>query len=282
MKGNFTILRFLTDMKVCIGIFTAVFLSVLIPFQACRAATDETAAQSGYTSTPDGQDTPLANETKMSRKSQLLNYVRAQVPIWMPGLPSYIRDPGSWALGQLREVRDELGLDPGIGGEEVSMMSSLTQPVMAMMQSPGPEQTEAMWLSPDYHHKGFLPFHDAMVMGFGMRHAVMNDRIQVEVKPFYGQSWHSFSGYGGAEISVNLRGFGIGSDSGQPWGKIAVRYIEGNPDMLDHGHGTDLHAELRFTPHLALHAGVREDGDSGGLGNYAILRWQLAEFGPAH
>jgi hypothetical protein len=145
----------------------------------------------------------------------------------------------------------------------------------ALIQPPTPGEGQAFWLTPGYHHKGFLPTHDAMMMSFNLRQHMFDDRVQVDMRPFYGQNWVSTNGYGGAEIGFNLSRTG----AAQPWGRIAVRYVEGDQDLMDQGHGIDMHAELFFDDHLSLHAGVRENEESQ-LGNYAMLRWKLAEFGP--
>jgi hypothetical protein len=278
MKGIFTTRRFLTDILVWVVIFTIFALGVLIPFRPLHAADNNDPTPPVITSTTNAQneqDTPLDADDKSYRTHQLMHYIHDQLPNWLPGVPSYIRDPAGWALGGARQIRDEIGLERTADGSP-SMMASLAQPMAAMMQPPTPQQAEAMWLSPDYHHMGFLPAHDAMVMGVGARHTVWGG-TQLEVRPFYGQNWHSLEGYGGSEAAINLGGANVG----HPWGKIAVRYIEGSSDMLDHGHGTDMHAEVHFNQQLALHAGVRQS-DNSELGNYVLLRWQLAELGHAN
>lgn len=271
MNRNFTFRRFLTDLLVWVAVFT---FFVLTPFRAAHSADTDTAPLITPTSSAQSQqDTPLNDDEKHYRIQQMLHYVRSEVPQLLPGLPGYIRDPAGWALNGVRDVRDELGLEHDAGGG-TSMIASITDPVAAMIGAPDPAQREAMWLTPDYHHMGFLPTHDAMVFGIGMRHTMLDDRVQVQIRPFFGQNWHGPENYGGSELSVNLS-----TRDGKPWGKIAVRYTEGDPDMLDHGHGTDLHAELRFNDHLALHAGVRQ-GDDASLGNYVLLRWRLTELSP--
>jgi hypothetical protein len=271
MNGNFTFRRFLTDILVCAVIFT---IFVLIPFRPARSAdTDTTPLITPTSSAQNQQDTPLNEDDKHYRIQQMLHYVRSEVPNLLPGLPSYIRDPAGWALNGARDLRDELDLEHSADGS-ASMIASLADPIAAMVETPSSTQKEAMWLMPSYHHMGFLPAHDAMVLGFGMRHTMMENRVQVEVRPFFGQNWHGAENYGGSEVAINLN-----SSDGHPWGKIAVRYVEGDADMLDHGHGTDLHAELRFNDHLALHAGVRQS-DNENLGNYVLLRWRLTEFAP--
>ncbi|MBV8061600.1 MAG: hypothetical protein JO253_08780, partial [Alphaproteobacteria bacterium] len=44
-------------------------------------------------------------------------------------------------------------------------------------------------------------------------------------------------------------------------------------ELTDHGKGFDLHGEVRFTENLALHSGVRDNGDASA--NYVLLRWSM-------
>lgn len=125
---------------------------------------------------------------------------------------------------------------------------------------------DSLRLAPDYHHKGFM--NDAVVMGVSARQNVWEDKAQVEVRPFWGQNWHSSDNYWGAEVALNL------GQQKFSWGRIAVRYTQGDESLIDRGQGFDMHGEMNFTDHLSLHTGVRENGNSD-LGNYVLVKWKL-------
>jgi hypothetical protein len=114
-----------------------------------------------------------------------------------------------------------------------------------------------------------------MMTGLTFRERALDDRMQFDFHPFYGQNWVSLNGYGGAELGIGLTHGG----EAQPWGRIALRYTDGASYLMDRSSGFDMNAELRFDTHLSLISGVRGDGTSD-LGNYAIMRWKLMEFGP--
>ena len=94
------------------------------------------------------------------------------------------------------------------------------------------------------------------------------------MRPYYGQNWLRPEGYYGSEFAVSLARGGIDDPMKESWGKVAIGFVDGSSQVLDHGHGFDLHGELRFNDQLALHAGVRENEDVSS-GSYLMLRWKL-------
>ena len=220
---------------------------------------------------------PFVKNDENHRVGVLLDYVRKEVPSLAPGLPSIFRDPAHWMLNGLRDVGDGIGLHLGMdmgfsgtGGDDT--IASILQPVASLMEAPAADEGEAMWLSPDYHHKGFLPFNDALVMAVSLRHSLADERVRFEVRPFYGQNLISQRGYYGAEMAINLSPK-LGLARG---GKIVLGYTEGHTALLDHGRGFDLHSEIPFTEHLNLQAGMRQSDLNSGAGNYVTLRWKMA------
>lgn len=253
----------------------AVFLTLVLTFhpQNAWAADDDMTFAPVPKVAGQPEDSPLSELDKSHRLGLLLDYVRKEGPGWAPGLRDYLRSPFGWIMNGFRPAASALGLDGDDDGGE-GFFSSIFHPVSSLMTPPSPQATQALWFSPGYHHKGVLPFHDAMVLSLNLRERLWDNRLQFDVKPFYGQNWVSTSGYGGAEI-----GIGLGhSGSGQPWGRIALRYTDGDSALMDRGRGFDMHAEVQFNEHLSLHAGMHGEEDSQ-LGNYVLLRWKVADFG---
>ncbi len=262
MKAYFSGDHFLTNAAACIGIFLTLALLVLAPFRNARA--DNIYTNPAWPTSISGApaNSPFDDQEKNHRVGLLLDYVRKEAPGWAPGLPHAMRDPGGW-------LRNGLGLG-GTNDSDGDSMSSVFQPMTYLMRPPMPGESEAAWLSPDYHHKGFLPVNDAMIMGANLRHRILDDTLQFDLHPFYGQNWHSSDGYWGTELALNLRS----SSGAQPWGKIALRYSNGDQALMDRGRGFDMHSELKFDESLSLNAGIRESENTE-LGNYVLLRWKL-------
>lgn len=211
--------------------------------------------------------TPLADQDRSNRIRLMRDYAKTLIPTIAPGLPSYISNPGSWAYNGLGIVRQD---------ESIDGVSSFLQPVQSSFQQPSVDAPEALWLSPGYHHRGFLPIHDAMLMGIHLRHtpgvSLDGNSLQFDVHPFVGQSWRSLDDYWGTEVGFSLRH----ASSPQPWGKIAISFTQGDNQLMDHGHGFDMHTEFNFNEHLSLNAGVRENYNSD-AGNYVMVRWKLVD-----
>lgn len=209
----------------------------------------------------------LVDQDRAHRINLMVDYAKQQVPHLTPGLPAFLRDPRGW-------ITSGLG-SSGLNGDNApDGISSFLQPVQSALHEPSVDAPQALWITPAYHHKGFLPVNDAMIMGFHVRHSLENDfaghNLQFDVHPFYGQNWRSTDNYWGTEVAFNLRA----KDAVQPWGKIALRFTNGDTELMDHGHGFDMHSQLNFDEHLSLNAGIRENGNSA-AGNYVMMRWKL-------
>lgn len=212
-----------------------------------------------------------SNDDRNQQLAQLLDYVRKRGPALVPGLPDALRGPTNYMMGQLRSTEDRLGFDSG--NEDGGGNGSLLSPVFSLITSPDESDTEALWLSPGYHHAhGMLPFDDAVTVGFNYRNALTDTGVKLDIHPFYAQSWDSADGYWGVETAL-----GFVSDNGRQWGKIAVRFDKGSSSLMDQQHGLDMHADFSFDDHLTLTAGAQQNEDSD-LGNYVLLKWKM-EFG---
>jgi hypothetical protein len=271
MNGVFTIGRFLTRATGRAVTFLTLILTFLHT-QNCLADDDM-----AYVAPPlvagAPMDSPLDEMNKGHRLGLLLNYVRHEAPGWAPGLREDLRAPLDWMMSGTRPFRDAFDED---GSPETGngFLGSVFGPLSGLMQPPSSEAGQAMWLSPGYHHMGFLPFHDAMMMGVNLRQHLFDNRVHLDLHPFYGQNWVSLNGYGGAEMGIGL----AHGDTGQVWGRIALRYTDGASNLMDNGRGFDMSAQLRLSDHLNLTAGVNSDQNTD-LGNYVLLRWKLVQFG---
>ncbi|HEU0117470.1 MAG TPA: hypothetical protein VFR09_02450 [Alphaproteobacteria bacterium] len=252
MGGDTTHPLFLRNAAFCIALSLSSVLP-LFPAYAIDNSTDPYSA--GYYSSQ-RPSTLFANNDQTDLKNQMTSYLRKQEFGVASSLAPIIRSPNEWA-------QSGLGLDrpTDISPENISLVPA------------APETPEAMWLSPGYHHKGFFPLDDALVMGVNYRHRLFEDGLQLDVHPFYGQNWHNTNGYYGSEIGLGLRD----QKDGHEWGRIALRYNNGDESLMDETRGFDMHGELNFDQHLSLNAGLRESEDSD-YGNYIVLRWKLGGF----
>lgn len=257
----------------CIG--KAIFLTLmLLMFADCSKALafndkgDSNPDTSAY-GRPTYNSNSLADQDRAQRISLMVDYAKQQVPHLTTGLPAFLRDPRGWISNGFGSSSHGFSNDDTSDG-----LSSFLQPVQNAFHAPSVDAPEALWITPTYHHKGFLPVNDAMIMGFHMRHSlsdsVLGNTLQYDMHPFYGQNWRSTDNYWGTEVAFNLRT----KTSPMPWGKIALRFSSGDTDLMDHGHGFDMHSELNFDKHLSLNAGIRENGNSA-AGNYVMLRWKI-------
>ena len=198
----------------------------------------------------------------------MLNYIRNQEASLLPGMPDEFRNPSGWLQG-------ELGLN-SLGGDETTtdVAPRNLRPVSSLMDQPSLEEAQSVWLSSNYHRKGLLPLNNALVAGFDMRHKMFNDKVQFDVRPLVGQNWHSTNNYWGTEVAISLHSTSSLGQTDKTWGRIALRYDNGNFDTMGHSRGYDLHGELNFNDHLGLNIGATQNEQTE-LGNYAILRWKL-------
>ncbi len=266
MNGVFTLRHILTShISEGVAVLTLT-LSFLLPQNAYAVTDDNPSLVPVPMYSGQVAETPLESLDKGQRLGLLLDYVRKEVPGWAPGIRDAIRGPLNWTKNNWMDAQDSLGL--------VDAEPDSKGLYHGLMQAPSAEMAEGFWVMPDYHHKGFLPFNDAMQMNFNLRHSFFDRRLQVEGGPFYAQNWMSLNGYEGAEIALNLRD----PVTHESKGRFSIRYTEGDQDLMDHGQGIDLHAEYHFNEQLSLHGGIRENEETQ-LGNYVMLRWKLTDFG---
>jgi len=125
-------------------------------------------------------------------------------------------------------------------------------------------------VSSNYHHKGFLPTHDAMMMGVGAGQNILDNKLQFTARPYIGQSWDSLRHYWGTEVAMTV----AQHSDGLPWGKIAVGYVGGDEALTDHGRGMDLHGDVDLTHGFTFTSGMRQNSISGDA-NYVLVKWKL-------
>jgi hypothetical protein len=266
MKAHFTIRHLSTDV---------LFWTVILPFSlfllapSCGHAEDNTAMTPMPLISDRPSNSALASVDRNYRLGLLRNYLRQQEPVLVAGLPDTFREPANFAAEQMKSAEEGLGFE-GEESETGSAISSALSPVLSLIRPMDEGDAESLWLSPGYHHtRGMLPFDDALTMGFTYRNAFLDNRVKFDVHPFYAQSWNSAEGYWGTEMTL-----GLGPAAGHSWGTIVVRYDNGSSNLMDHGRGFDMHADLSFSEHLSLTAGA-EQNNPDDLGNYVLLKWRL-------
>jgi hypothetical protein len=191
------------------------------------------------------------------------NYIRKQSLRGVSLLPSDMRTAMGWLSGGWHAM-------PSLSGDDGA--ETPVQP-QNMVQSDTPEQQSGVTpvgLASNFHHKGFLPTHDAMVMGIGFGHSLFDHKLQFTTRPFYGQSWGALQGYWGAEMALDI----VQRPDGMPFGKITLGYIGGNEALTDRGRGMDLHGDVDLTNGWKFTSGLRQNSADGNS-NYVMLRWKL-------
>jgi hypothetical protein len=257
MRAYFIHRCFLINAVFCIAILLTLYIALFQPIRQARAESDPP-----YIGSDQNPNNSLADEDRKQRLALISNYIKQQWQGWAPGLPMAIRNPSSWIKNALTPDDD-------------STLAPITKPMSVMIQTPAPEESKAAWFSSDYHHKGFLPLHDAMITGFNLRHPLFDTGLSLNAHPFYGQNWHDSEGYWGTEFALSFSGGDARTLSAQnPWGKLALRYSNGDTTLLDRGRGFDMHGDLNFDQHFSLRAGVNQTNQIED-GSYMMLRWKL-------
>ena len=192
-------------------------------------------------------------------------------------IASYLRKEGLQSASLLpSDVRNTLNMLTGTwhpmswiaeDDTETDAPSVLPQ---ALTDSPAPTFHMPFNLESSIHHKGFLPTHDAIMLGTSLQRAILDDKLQFTIHPFYGQSWHSVKHYWGSEMSMNI----AQRPDDMPWGKITMNYTGGEESLTDHGRGIDLHGDVNLTNGWQFTSGIRQNSTSGDT-NYALMRWKL-------
>ncbi|MBV8548224.1 MAG: hypothetical protein JO126_02065 [Alphaproteobacteria bacterium] len=231
----------------------------------------------------------LEHEAKQ-RAGYLLDYLRLHqndlVPNMSPlaGFAAAVSEPTQILGHYAREAGDALEVNSWGGALGLDgMMPDLTG-LSGLMDQPRDNDLSGTWMTPGYHHRGFLPTHDAIKLGMTGREHFMDDFVRLEARPFVGENWLHGGGIYGATVSMNFgqspvmpknklqAAMNPVRDTGG-WGRISMGFVGGESELTDHGKGFDLHGEVRFTENLALHSGVRDNGDASA--NYVLLRWSM-------
>ena len=279
MKNMYCPVRILT-LRLITAVFSfTLFVTTLLTTCPAHALEDGSNPANASLGSLSSQAVSKIQKDETNRRLSIVtNYLRQQAPAMMPALPEAIRAPARWAMDSWSSIHSTFsGLDTSGLADGGTAIAQFLAPVSNIMRPPSDSTDSAIWVTPGYHHKGFIPTHDAMVLGFNTRNRVMNGTVQLDTHPFVGQNWHSSESYWGVESTLALAQ-PTTKPNGKPWGKISLRYLNGDRALMDHDRGFDMHTELRFDDHISLHAGVREDIGSG-VGNYVMLRWQLTELG---
>lgn len=231
----------------------------------------------------------LQQEAK-ARAGLMLDYLRLHQHDLFPAMsplagfaaslnqPAQIIDHYAHEAGEALEI-DSWGAALGLEGT-MPDFSAFT----GLVDQPTAHDLSGAWITPNYHHKGFLPTHDALKLGLTAREHFADHFVRVEAYPFVGENWVRGGGIYGATLAVNFGQTPIVPknklqaaashfrDEGG-WGRISMGFVGGQSDLTDHGKGFDLHGEVRFTEQLTLHTGVRDNGDN--TANYILLHWGL-------
>lgn len=148
-------------------------------------------------------------------------------------------------------------------GDDASFLAPLAAPVILMTKLPDEKMREAVWLTPGYQHNhGLLPFDDALMIGPSYKKKMLDDDLKFKLHPFYAQNWTGSNNYWGVETSL-----GIGEK-----GNIALRFANGNEDLMNHSRGFELQTNYNFNKSLALQAGVDYQDNAS-----VMLRWRLVD-----
>ena len=193
-------------------------------------------------------------ELDKQRISQVTDYVRTQALHGVSLLPSNVRSTLGWFSGSWRAVH----------------MAAADDDTSAPAVDNADAHDSEMNLVSNYHHKGFLPTHDAMMMGASFGQNLVSNKLDLAERPFIGQSWDSLRNYWGAEMTLDV----AKKADGLPWGKISLGYIGGNDALVDHGTGVDLHGDIDLTEGWKFTTGVRQDSSTGDS-NYMMFRWKI-------
>jgi hypothetical protein len=273
--GHFFNLRFaLTDMMDRLGVLLTLVFFALFPFQALSA----TDSPGPFPSMDARSYKVIDDNAQKEQRSALLDYAKKEVLQLVPNLPDSVRSTARWALGSFAGTENifdfgfGLGGDLGLGGN----VEDIVHPIAELMRSPTPDEEQATWIAPNYHHRhGILPTHDAMIIGTHSRTDLFGRYMRLDLHPYFGQNYFSANQYYGGEVALDLAAPVDKAHAAKPWGKIAVGYCNGDSNLMDHGRGVDLHGEIHFNQHLSLNSGLRQS-DTSGASNYILLQWKMA------
>lgn len=150
-----------------------------------------------------------------------------------------------------------------IKADNIGEESSFLAPVIGITRTPDEKTSEALWLSPGYQHNhGLLPFDDALMLGPSYKKKMFDDELKFKLHPFYAQNWHSSDNYWGIETAIEIGQFG----------NIALRFANGNENLMNHTRGVELQTNYNFNKNLSLQAGFDYQDNAS-----VMLRWRLVD-----
>jgi len=210
-------------------------------------------------------DPPPAVEIEANRQQigEVSDYIRKQGMQGISLLPGEARQVIGWFSSGWHPMRMFDDDDP-------SDAQSAPIAQQALTDTPNVPDEKLADLAGNIHHKGFLPTHDAAVMGVAFKQNIVAHKLEATAKPFFGQSWHSTGDYWGGEAGLDI----ARHDDGMPWGKIALGYVGGNDALTDHGRGMDLHGDVDLTEGWKFTSGLRQNSWDGNS-NYMMIKWQM-------
>ena len=194
---------------------------------------------------------------------EVTSYIRQQSLQGMSLLPSEARTVAGWFSGSWHAMQmsgddnDNDAAPPPVKNKALGQQASFDDGQGANMIA-------------NFHHKGFLPTHDALMIGGALKQTILDDKLQLTTRPFVGQSWDSLRSYWGTEVSLNI----AQHDDGLPWGQITAGYIGGEESLTDHGRGIDLHGDVDLTNGWQFTSGMRQSSVTGDA-NYLMIKWKL-------
>lgn len=201
----------------------------------------------------------VQKELDKQRISQATSYLRTQALKGTSLLPDEVRDTIGWFKGNWHPIHIDADDDEDVNASSLSGLPAAPK-----------SDDDAVDLIVNYHHKGFLPMHDAILVGAAFKQNIVAHKLDLTARPFVGQSWNSLRNYWGAEMTLDV----AQKADGLPWGKISLGYVGGNDKLTDHGTGIDLHGDIDLTSGWKFTSGIRQDSADGNS-NYMMVKWKM-------
>jgi hypothetical protein len=209
----------------------------------------------------------IAQDALKARVSEVTTYVRKEALQGIHILPDEARELTGWFNGSWKPVNVS-------GDDEPPAADGSTPTTVPLTQTQTTSSPKTFGFSTNFHHKGFLPTHDTMMMGVDVNQAVLPNKLNFTARPFWGQSWNSIRAYYGAEASLDIA---KKIDDELPSGKIVIGYIGGEDALTDHGSGIEMHGDVDLTEGWKFTSGIRQNS-SDGNSNYMMVKYKLEFF----
>lgn len=257
------------------------YLFVLVVFIAISGSVHAQTRINDNTSQPFvgiNRQSQLAEDKRRLKLS--LKSLRDTVPKVLPHAPLMLRNPQAWLLSMAPSMDGVL--PSGASIPSTGFTEEIVRPLLKIVSPPPQTSPHALWVAPDYHHEGFFPNHDAIIMGFRSRHTLADTRMHIETHPFVGQNWLRDESLYGVEIALRFMETPRAlkdSPSSPPSAKghLVIRYSQGDKDLTKDNHGFSVVGDYQFTPNLNLHAQIRQD-TSGNRDDRVMLMWTIITF----